>query len=49
MQLYFHDVGLKGSNTDFPKTIYGDISIDEIVQHVPDDFKIYIYIRNITY
>ncbi|MGC0117583.1 hypothetical protein [Pseudoalteromonas piscicida] len=31
MQLFFHDVGLKGAQADFPKTIFGDIAISDII------------------
>lgn len=30
MNLFFHDVGFKGSESDFPKTIYNSISIEEL-------------------
>lgn len=39
MQLFFHDVGLKGANEDFSKTVFGDISIDDIVEHSPAELK----------
>lgn len=35
MQLFFHDVGLKGANADFPKTIFGDVAVSDIVEHSP--------------
>lgn len=39
MQLFFHDVGLKGANTDFPKTIYSEIEVADIVKRCPDHLK----------
>lgn len=39
MQLFFHDVGLKGSDKDFPKTIFSDIAIDDILKYIPQSFK----------
>lgn len=39
MQLFFHDVGLKGANADFPKTIYTDIAISDIVEQCPQHLK----------
>lgn len=39
MQLFFHDVGLQGADRDFPKTVFGDIAIDEIVSRVPKHLK----------
>ncbi|WP_379543867.1 HNH endonuclease [Psychrobacter sp. R86515] len=39
MQLFFHDVGLKGSARDFPKTIFSEISVEHILQNVPADLK----------
>ncbi len=39
MQLFFHDVGLKGANTDFPKTIYSDIAISDIVAQCPMELR----------
>lgn len=35
MQLFFHDVGLKGANADFPKTVFGEVAISDIVEHCP--------------
>lgn len=35
MQLFFHDVGLKGANADFPKTVFGDVAVEDIVEHCP--------------
>ncbi|MCD9545025.1 restriction endonuclease [Photobacterium carnosum] len=48
MQLYIHDVGLKGSTTDFPKTINSNISIQKITEHVPDNLKQEVYETLIT-
>ncbi|GIU36432.1 hypothetical protein TUM4644_37390 [Shewanella colwelliana] len=39
MQLFFHGVGLKGANQDFPKTVFGDVAVDEIVAHVPIELR----------
>jgi 5-methylcytosine-specific restriction protein A len=39
MQLFFHDVGLKGANADFPKTIYNEVSISDIVEHCPIELR----------
>lgn len=39
MQLFFHDVGLKGFDKDFPKTILSDVAIDDILKHIPESFK----------
>lgn len=39
MQLFFHDVGLKGANADFPKTIYSDIAISDIVAQCPVELR----------
>ncbi|WP_462153926.1 HNH endonuclease [Pseudoalteromonas piscicida] len=39
MQLFFHDVGLKGAQADFPKTIFGDIAISDIVESCPIHLK----------
>lgn len=39
MQLFFHDVGLKGSERDFPRTIFSEVSVDHILQHVPSTLK----------
>ncbi|HHQ4705639.1 HNH endonuclease [Aeromonas hydrophila] len=39
MQLFFHDVGLKGANADFPKTIYSDIAISDIVAQCPMELR----------
>lgn len=35
MQLFFHDVGIKGANSDFPKTVFGDVAIADIVERCP--------------
>lgn len=35
MQIFFHDVGLQGANRDFPKTVFGSVAIDQIVEHIP--------------
>lgn len=35
MQLFFHDVGLKGANADFPKTVFGEVAVSDIVEHCP--------------
>jgi hypothetical protein len=35
MQLFFHDVGLEGSENDFPKTIYSSIHIESIKEALP--------------
>ncbi|WP_345844985.1 HNH endonuclease [Shewanella algae] len=40
MQLYFHDVGLDGANRDFPKTVFGDVSISDIISHMPQDIQV---------
>lgn len=39
MQLFFHDVGLKGANADFPKTIYNEVSISDIVEQCPIELR----------
>lgn len=39
MQLFFHDVGLKGATADFPKTIFGDIAVSDIVEHCPYEVR----------
>ena len=39
MQLFFHDVGLKGAEKDFPKTIFGKVSIEKIIEHVQPALK----------
>ena len=40
MNLFFHDVGLKGSKKDFPKTILSTVSIKKIIEHVPSALKV---------
>ncbi len=35
MQLFFHDVGLKGAERDFPKTVFGDVPIELVERAVP--------------
>lgn len=37
MELFFHDVGLKGSTRDFPKTIFKKIPISLVEQTVPNN------------
>jgi len=39
MNLYFHDVGLKGATADFPKTVFGEVSIDDIAERLPPHLK----------
>lgn len=39
MQLFFHDVGLKGANSDFPKTVFGDVAIEDVVEKMPAHLK----------
>ena len=39
MQIFFHDVGLQGANRDFPKTVFGNVAIDQIVEHVPNHLR----------
>ena len=39
MQLFFHDVGLKGAERDFPKTVFGSIPLQVVEEHAPDYFK----------
>ncbi|WOB42637.1 restriction endonuclease [Thermoleptolyngbya oregonensis NK1-22] len=36
MELFFHDVGLKGATRDFPKTIFNKIPISLVEQTVPN-------------
>ncbi|MBD2096010.1 HNH endonuclease [Trichocoleus sp. FACHB-591] len=36
MELFFHDVGLKGATRDFPKTVFSQISILLVEESVPD-------------
>ncbi|WP_237769905.1 hypothetical protein [Vibrio parahaemolyticus] len=39
MQLFFHDVGLKGANADFPKTVFGEVAVSDIVEHCPSHLQ----------
>jgi len=39
MQLFFHDVGLKGATRDFPKTVFGNVSISMVEKHAPAALK----------
>ena len=39
MELFFHDVGLKGATRDFPKTIFNEISISLVEKIVPNTEK----------
>lgn len=43
MNLYFHDVGLKGATADFPKTVFGDVALDDIADKLPSHLKDEIY------
>lgn len=43
MDLYFHDVGMKGATADFPKTVFGDVAIDDIANKLPLSLKDEIY------
>ncbi len=40
MQLFFHDVGLKGANSDFPKTVFNSIDVGEIVEAAPIELRL---------
>lgn len=35
MQLFFHDVGLKGAERDFPKTVFGDVPLEVVERSAP--------------
>lgn len=37
MQMYFHHVGQQGSDQDFPKTVFADVSLGRIEAHIPPD------------
>jgi 5-methylcytosine-specific restriction protein A len=39
MQLFFHDVGLKGATRDFPQTVFGSVSISTVEKHAPKELK----------
>jgi 5-methylcytosine-specific restriction protein A len=36
MELFFHDVGLKGSERDFPKTVFGSVSLQTVEEYAPE-------------
>lgn len=38
MNLYFHNVGLPGSQEDFPKTVFRTIPISVVRENLPDDW-----------
>ncbi|MEP0859029.1 HNH endonuclease [Trichocoleus sp. DQ-U1] len=37
MELFFHDVGLKGATRDFPKTVFSQVPISLVGQSVPNN------------
>lgn len=39
MQIFVHNVGIEGAERDFPKTVYGKVSIDLIEKHLPNTLK----------
>ena len=40
MQLFFHDVGLKGAERDFPKTVFGSVPLETVEEYAPDHLRI---------
>lgn len=50
MKVYFHHVGVKGADRDFPKTVYSKVSLDLFYQYLPNETKdIYIPILESLY
>ena len=39
MQLFFHDVGLQGSNRDFPKTVFANVPVQVVEERTPGFLK----------
>ncbi|PAP80839.1 restriction endonuclease [Rubrivirga sp. SAORIC476] len=39
MQLFFHDVGLKGAERDFPKTVFGDVAVELVERSAPSHLR----------
>jgi 5-methylcytosine-specific restriction protein A len=39
MQLFFHDVGLKGATRDFPKTVFENVHLSTVEKHAPPELK----------
>lgn len=39
MQLFFHDVGLKGAERDFPKTVFGDVPLEVVDRSAPPHLR----------
>lgn len=39
MDLFFHDVGMEGAKRDFPKTVFGLVSISDISKYIPEDLR----------
>lgn len=39
MKLFFHHVGIQGAEKDFKKTVYTNVSIEEICKHIPSIVK----------
>ncbi|WP_257970638.1 FRG domain-containing protein [Vibrio parahaemolyticus] len=48
MQLFFHDVGLKGANADFPKTVFSEVAVSDIVKYCPPHLQTEIEDRLLT-
>jgi 5-methylcytosine-specific restriction enzyme A len=40
LELFFHDVGLKGAERDFPKTVFGAIPLSLIEKNVPPHLRV---------
>lgn len=39
MNLFFHDVGQKGANRDFPRTVFNSVGIDVVEKNAPEHLR----------
>lgn len=39
MELFYHDVGLKGADRDFPRTVFGSVPVKVVEEHAPHHLR----------